>query len=243
LIRSWLEAPIVEQDQDGKPKVSRPKQGTPQGGVISPLLANLYLHWFDVRFQRPGGPGRWAGAQLVRYADDFVILARYQGQRLQEWVERTVEDWLGLRINREKTRVVNLNEPGASLDFLGYTFRYYLDPSVPQGRLVHGRGTRYLNVAPSKAALKRERVKLRALIGPAAGYVPVRTLIREANQHLRGWAGYFGYGYPRQAFRAINWYVRERLTAHLRRRSQRRYRVPHGSSVYEHLRQQGLVYL
>jgi len=203
--------------------------------VISPLLANLYLHWFDVRFQRPGGPGVWAGAHLVRYADDFVILARYQGQRLREWVERTIEEWLGLRINREKTRVVDLKAPGASLDFLGYTFRYHLD--------LHGRGTRYLNVGPSKGALKRERAKLRGLIGPAAGYVPVQTLIQEVNQHLRGWAGYFGYGYPRQAFRAINGYVRERLAGHLRRRSQRRYRAPQGVSLYEHLREQGLVYL
>jgi RNA-directed DNA polymerase len=235
LIRSWLEAPIVEQDAAGKPKVSRPKQGTPQGGVISPLLANLYLHWFDVVFQRPGGPGVWAGAQLVRYADDFVILARYQGQRLREWVEQTVEEWQGLRINREKTRVVDLKEPRASLDFLGYTFRYDLD--------LHGRGTRYLNVAPSKAALQRERAKLRALTGPAAGHVPVKTLIQELNQHLRGWAGYFGYGYPRQAYRGINRYVRERLAVHLRRRSQRRYRTPEGVSLYEHLRKQGLVYL
>jgi RNA-directed DNA polymerase len=158
-------------------------------------------------------------------------------------VERTIEAWLGLRINRDKTRVVDLKEPGASLDFLGYTFRYHRDPSVPQGRLVHGCGTRYLHVAPSKGALKRERAKLRALIGPAAGHVPVQTLIQELNQHLRGWAGYFGYGYPRQAFRAVNGYVRARLASHLRRRSQRRYRVPQGSSLYQHLQRQGLVYL
>ena len=235
LIRGWLSAPSVEQDGGGPPRVSRPKQGTPQGGVVSPLLANLYLHWFDVVFQRPGGPGQWAGAHLVRYADDFVILARQQTPRLQAWVEQTVEDWLGLRINRDKTRVVKLEEPGASLDFLGYTLRYYRD--------LHGRGTRYLNVAPSKGALQRERAKLRALIGPAAGHVPVATLLQAVNQHLRGWAGYFGYGYPRQAFRAINGYVRVRLAAHLRRRSQRRYRAPQGVSLYQHLRQQGLVYL
>ena len=74
LIRMWLECPIVETDERGGTKITRSKQGTPQGGVISPLLANLYLHWFEKRFHSPDGPGRWANAKLVRYADDFVVL-------------------------------------------------------------------------------------------------------------------------------------------------------------------------
>src|SRR5258708_23919343 len=93
-------------------------------GVISPLLSNLYLHWFDKLFYRSDGPAHWAGAKLVRYADDFVVLARYQGSRLMGWVESKLEGWLELEINRDKTRVVNLKEKGASLDFLGFTFRY-----------------------------------------------------------------------------------------------------------------------
>ncbi len=77
LIRMWLETPVVERpEQGGPPKVSRSKQGTPQGGVISPLLANLYLHWFDKVFHGSQGPAQWAKAKLVRYADDFVVLAR-----------------------------------------------------------------------------------------------------------------------------------------------------------------------
>src|SRR6266545_6758490 len=108
LLRLWLTAPVEERDDDGRPRRQRPTQGTPQGGVISPLLANLYLHWFDVVFHRGSGPGTWAQARLVRYADDFVILARSVGSRLTAWVERTVEDWLGLRINRTKTRVIRL---------------------------------------------------------------------------------------------------------------------------------------
>ena len=82
LIRSWLEAPIVETDDQGRTTVHRSKQGSPQGGVISPLLANVYLHWFEHLFHRPEGPGVWAKAHLVRYADDFVILARYQTRQL-----------------------------------------------------------------------------------------------------------------------------------------------------------------
>ena len=82
LIRMWLEAVVVE-DGDGPndpPKVSRPDQGTPQGGVVSPLLANLYLHWFDKEFHRHDGPYHWANARMVRYADDFVIMATVRGR-------------------------------------------------------------------------------------------------------------------------------------------------------------------
>lgn len=123
LIRLWLEAKVIEPDEGGPGRINR--RGTPQGGVISPLLANLFLHWFDIHFHREGG--RWAGAKLVRYADDFVVLARYQGERLQASIEGFIEGRMGLTINREKTRVVKLNEEGASLEFLGYTFRYDRD--------------------------------------------------------------------------------------------------------------------
>ena len=80
LIRLWLNAAVVESDDDGKPKMSRSDgKGTPQGGVISPLLANIYLHCLDRRFHGPSGPARWANARLIRYADDFVILAQVSG--------------------------------------------------------------------------------------------------------------------------------------------------------------------
>jgi RNA-directed DNA polymerase len=118
----WLNAPVEDRDEDGRHSISRSKQGTPQGGVISPLLANLYLHWFDEVFHRESGPGKWAKARLVRYADDFVIMARYVGPQITGWVERTVEGWLGLTINREKTRVVSVTRTsGGRLDFVGYT--------------------------------------------------------------------------------------------------------------------------
>lgn len=119
----WLETPVVEKGEDGKPDTwSRTQgKGTPQGGVISPLLSNLYLHWFDKQFHRNAGPAHGANARLVRYADDFVVLARYQADKLRNWIESTLEGWLGLQINRDKTRVVNLWQTGAKLDFLGYT--------------------------------------------------------------------------------------------------------------------------
>lgn len=232
LIRMWLDAPVVETDEQGHRKVTRPKQGTPQGGVISPLLANIYLHWFEVAFHRPDGPAHWAKAKIVRYADDFVILARYQGRRLIEWVETMLEGRFKLTINRQKTRVVNLNEPGSSLDFLGFTFRYDRD--------LQGRPHRYLNVSPSKKALARARDKLRDLTSSRRCFMPITDMIGEMNCWMRGWSAYFRHGYPRKAFREVNYFAVQRLTCHLKRRSQRPFRPPDGRSFYAHLHALGL---
>ena len=237
LIRMWLETPVAEPGgEGGEPaKWSRPQKGTPQGGVISPLLANLYLHWFDKVFNGPDGPAQWANARLVRYADDFVVLARYQGEKLTGFIESKIETWLDLEINREKTKVVNLSEKGESLDFLGYTFRYDDD--------LKGRGWQYLNVFPSEKALKREREKLHEMTDHRQCYKPIPELVEELNLQLKGWANYFSFGYPREAFREINAYVRYRLEQHLRRRSQRPFRPPEGVSFYDHFKKLGLVYL
>jgi len=109
LIRMWLNAPLIEEDERGERQPPRKNgQGTPQGGAISPLLANLYLHWFDVKFHRQSGPAQWAGAKLVRYADDFVVMARYQGRRIDEWIKLELEEWMGLELNREKTGIVRV---------------------------------------------------------------------------------------------------------------------------------------
>lgn len=231
LINMWLKAP-VEEEGGGK---TRPRKGTPQGGVISPLLSNLYLHWFDKVFYGLDGPANWAKAHLVRYADDFVVLARYPGKRLDDWIESKIETWMGLEINHEKTRTVDLREEGASLDFLGFTFRWDRD--------LKGRNHRYLNVFPSEKVLARERDRLREMTDRRQCFKPVPLLIAELNQHLRGWHNYFKYGYPKKAFREINWFVQSRLDVHLRRRSQRPFRPPKGRTMYEHLAQLGLVKL
>lgn len=227
LLRSWLEAPIMERDDEGRPTVHRSERGTPQGGVLSPLLANIYLHWFEVLFHRPEGPATWAKAKLVRYADDFVILARYQTRRLTEWVERLLEGRFKLTVNREKTRVVRLHEPQASLDFLGFTFRYDRD--------LHGSDRRYLNVFPSNKALARLRDKVRLLTAPSRCFQPLPEMIGEVRRLLRGWKAYFAHGYPRVPFRKVNKFVQDRLIRHLHRRSQRPFRKPEGTSHYAHL--------
>lgn len=230
LLRLWLQAPVADAGQPPR----RSRRGTPQGGVISPLLANVYLHWFDVFFHAVAGPARWAKAQLVRYADDLVILARYIGPALQGWIERTLEARMGLQVNRAKTQVVALQTDGGSIDFLGFTVRYAR--SRRDGRA-------YLQVAPSRKALVRERARLRELTSSRWCWQPVPDLIRTLNRHLAGWANYFRFGQSRVAFRAINCAVQTRLRAHLGRRSQRPYRLPQGTSYYRPLADLGLVYL
>jgi len=236
LIKMWLQAIVVERSGSGGgggagSRWSRSKKGTPQGGVISPLLANIYLHWFDEMFHRASGPAQWANAKLVRYADDLVVLARYQSSKLTGFIESKLEGWLGLELNREKTRVVKLNEKGASLDFLGFTFRY-------DRRLV-GTG-KYLNVVPSKKSLLRRREAIRKMTGKEMCFKPIPDLIAEMNRSLRGWSNYFRFGYPQKSFRAINWYVRQRMTIHLRRRSQRPYKTG-GRTYYAELSRLGLL--
>jgi RNA-directed DNA polymerase len=235
LIRMWLESPVVETDESGQSKASRPKQGTPQGGVISPLLANLYLHWFEKQHGRKDGPGTWANSKLVRYADDFVVLARYQSSQLVNWIERLLEERFRLTINREKTRIVKMREPGENLTFLGFTMRYARD--------LHGRDHRYLQVMPSKKALTRARDKIRDLTGPQRCFVPIPELIQEINHWLMSWSRYYRYGYPRWEFRKLNWYVGVRLKRHLQRRSQRPFRTAEGQTFYAKLQSLGLRFL
>lgn len=236
LVRQWMQSPVVEEDEKGGRTITKPTRGTPQGGVVSPLLANLYLHDLDQSFhEAPGGPYRIANARLVRYADDFVVQARWMGPRIIGWLEKKLEGDLGLTINRDKTGIVRMNEAGASLNFLGFTLRYDQD--------LQGRNWRYLNVAPSKKALAKLRDTIRKKT--RSGYKkPLRAAVAEVNEVLRGWAAYFNYGYPREAFRDVNHFVRCRFRRFLRNRSQRRSKpFRDGETLYAGLRRHGLIYL
>lgn len=232
LIQVWLKSPVVETDDEGRTKTTRPRQGTPQGGVISPLLANVYLHWFEKAFYGPQGPAGWADARMIRYADDFVILAPRMSSQLIEWVQTQLEGRFRLTINRSKTRTVDLKQPSASVDFLGFTFRYDRD--------LFGRGGRYLNVFPSKRSLTRFRDRVRELTASRRGLVPVETLVRDVSRYLAGWGRYFAHGYPRRTFNRADSFVLQRLTRHLQRRSQRPFRPPEGRTFLAHLQVCGL---
>jgi len=232
LLRLFLRAPV----QDGKGPPRRTTSGTPQGGVISPLLANAFLHWFDRSFFARSGPATWAKARLVRYADDFVVMARYISERLVEHIEEKIEGRLGLKLNREKTQILQLRDEGSVLDFLGYRFRW----SRSHRR---GGGPRYWRVEASPAAQKRMRDKIREATGPQYGFMPVKDVVRRVNAKLRGWLGYFSKGHPANARWDLVRFAEERVVRHLRRRSQRPYRPPKGVRFHQHVHDLGLLAL
>lgn len=231
LIRLILRAPIV----DGKGPPRRPESGTPQGGIISPLLANAFLHWFDRAFFSQGGPATWARARLVRYADDFVVMARYIDHRITGFIEEKIEGRLGLVINRGKTRTLQMRDEDAVLEFLGYSFRHSRSHRP-------GGGPRYWRVEASKAAQKRARAKVRALTTARSCYIPIADVVNSVNRVVRGWCNYFSHGHPAKARWNLVRYAEERLVRHLRRRSQRPYRPPEGTSFYQHVHELGLMY-
>jgi RNA-directed DNA polymerase len=150
---------------------------------------------------------------------------------MDEWIINRLEDWLGLRINREKTSVVHLKQ-GESLEFLGFPFRYDRDRQ--------GRDHYYLNIVSSKKSLKKAREAIREKTGPRMCFNPTLTVVHELNTYLQGWGGYFGKGYPRKAFRDLGHYCRNRMVTHLNRRSQRKYNRPKGMSHYQYLQHSGL---
>lgn len=229
LIRAFLRAPI----QDGKGPPTRPTSGTPQGGVISPLLANSFLHWFDRSFFSKNGPATWAKARMVRYADDFVVMARYIDCRITGFIEEKIEGRLGLVINREKTRVLQVQNEDAALDFLGYRFRYSRSHRK-------GGGPRYWRVEAAPKAQKRVREKVHDLTSARFCFVPIQDVVGNVNAAIRGWLSYFSKGHPAQARWDLVRYAESRLARHLRRRSQRPYRPPEGVDVYTHLHDLGL---
>lgn len=222
LIGLWLACEIIEKDGDPP---TRPRQGTPQGGVISPLLANIYLNWLDKLFFKADGPGDWANARLVRYADDFVICARYVGTRITKWLNDLMSR-MGLTLNQEKTTVVNLDQNHTAVDFLGFSLR--LAPSKFNDR-------KFCVVTPSPASVIRGMRQLSDLTDHRHAFKRSTVVVKEMNDFLHGWAGYFDYGYARTALRKIDWHARNSLTRHMKRRSQRPYRPPKGVSWYRHL--------
>jgi len=232
LIRLWLTCTVEEKDGNGHTRRMRPDKGTPQGGVLSPLLANIYLHQLDSAFEHDPGSPRWfANARLVRYADDFVVMARFMGERIREWLEHRLESELELTINREKTKVVRMRRPSESLDFLGFTLRYDRDR--------YGRSQRYLNLFPASKPVERFKDKVRTLT--ESGFKrSLRDTLEQVNRLSRGWRQYFAVGYPRECFRDLNWFVLQRFKGFLRHRSQRKCKpLKDGESLYEGLRRLG----
>ena len=207
LIRLWLKAPIEERDADGTRRMSGGKsssRGTPQGGVASPLLANIYMNRF-LKHWRLTGRGEAFQAHVVSYADDFVILSRGRAAEALTWT-RAVMTRLGLSINEAKTSLKDARQE--RFDFLGYSFgpHYY-----------KANGRRYLGASPSKKSVHRLKTKVANLLTP--GHTEPWEEVRDTlNRSLRGWSNDFAYGTCRPAFRGMDQYVTERVRAFLARR-------------------------
>ncbi len=199
LLRLWLRAGVMAEGG-----VTRTVAGTPQGGVISPLLANIFLHVLDT-----GLTARQVG-ELVRYADDGVVLCRGERQaRAALDAVRDILTDLGLQLHPDKTKIVDLREGREGLDFLGCHFRARMS-----GRLWEQRGIirYYLQRWPAQAAMKRLRDKVRVRTGRnRVGVRDIRLVIEELNPILRGWGNYFRTGNAAIKFRQIDDYVVMRL--------------------------------
>lgn len=233
LIMMWLKSEVHEQNDKGKGiKITHPKTGCPQGGSISPLLSNIYLHWFDKSFQQTRS-AKTGIARLVRFADDFVILAGDIGTKCCRFVEEKME-CLGLTINKEKTKIVDLKQ-GDKLHFLGYVFQFHDD--------LKGRGHKYLHMGPSEKAIQKEIEIIREMTNKTYCNLPIPDLIGKINEQINGWKVYFSKGYPRMAYRKINRYARDSVRKHLHKRSQRHYKPPEGISYYKHIYELGLINL
>ena len=217
LIRQWLGVEVIERDRDGKENRSRQRQGTPQGGVISPLLANIYLHWLDRSFRSKTGPGKWADAKIVRYADDFVILMRRHPEKVMEWLSQLLEGRMGLVINQQKTTIRNVQLGGESLDFLGYTFAW-------EGWSRKWGKCPWLSMKPSRKAQERFRSQMRELTQRRYRARPIAVLVERVNAYLRGWRQYFGQGHRGTVFNNMNSFVYGRMLRQMKGRSQRHLR-------------------
>lgn len=207
LIKLWLKAPVEERDGDGTRRMTGGKnsrQGTPQGGVVSPLLANLYMNRF-LKHWRGTGRGRTYQAHVVAYADDFVILSRGHAAEALGWT-RSVMTRLGLALNETKTVLRDARRE--RFDFLGYSFgphRYRKD------------GHWYLGASPSKKSVQRLKAKVGDLLVP--GNMGTWPDVRDQlNRLLQGWSGYFHYGTRTQAYRAVDNHVYEKVRKFLVRR-------------------------
>lgn len=210
LIKMWLKAPIYE---DGKMSGGKKnKRGTPQGGVISPLLANIYLHLLDKAVKRVGGLFWKAGIRIVRYADDFVLMGKSITKRVVVYLYGMMER-MKLKINEEKSRTVRAKEE--PFDFLGFTFRYDKD--------IRGRTKRYWNICPSRKSEKKIREKLNEKL-KSSGHLSAETLVEKLNQILRGWLNYFTVptlSYVRKAKRNLRYYLMDKIYRYYQRKSQR----------------------
>ena len=207
LIKMWLKTPVEERDERGNRRMSGGKRstcGTPQGGVASPMLANVYMNRF-LKYWRTSGRDRAYRAHVVSYADDFVILSCGHAEEARTWTGQVMTK-LGLTLNEEKTSVRNARKE--RFDFLGYTFGSHL---------YWGNGQWYLGASPSKKSVQRLKQKVGEILVPG-NHAPWPAVRNRLNSLLRGWSSYFSYGTRRKAYRTADNYVYHSVRSFLKRR-------------------------
>jgi RNA-directed DNA polymerase len=206
LIQMWLKVAVEVRDKQGKKRLTGGRgndRGTPQGGVISPLLANLYINRM-LKGWKQTGRGEQFQAQIVSYADDFVILSRGKAKEALGWARGTLTR-LGLTLNEQKTSIRNARKE--RFDFLGYTFGPHFSKRLRR---------EYLGCSPSKKSVNRIKQSVGEHLKP--GVAPWEEVRDRLNQKLRGRKAYFGLGSPTKAFEVVDEHVEERVRNFLRRR-------------------------
>jgi RNA-directed DNA polymerase len=205
LIKMWLKAPIVEERGDGKKEYKGNDKGTPQGGIVSPLLANIYLNVLDTIWKIEKVQER-LGARLVRYADDCVALCKGNADQILKGIKAGL-DSLGLTLNEEKTRVVDAQYE--RFDFMG--FNIGMRKGVRTGQV-------FPLVVPSKKALKHIRAEIKQLTTERYSATPTEIVIQRVNEVVRGWVGYFYYGNCTKSMSYLRQYLVRRMRIYLCRK-------------------------
>jgi group II intron reverse transcriptase/maturase len=227
LLRAMLRAGVM---QDGA--VMRNSAGTPQGGVLSPCLANVYLHRLDRQWADRG-----CGV-LVRYADDLLALchSRQEAERALAALTELLAE-LGLELKQAKTRIVHLEEGGEGLDFLGFQHRWV------RGNTPRSRHLCFLARWPSRQAMQHARDRIREITDRSRLLVPVDEIVQDVNRFLRGWAGYFRYGNSARQFNNIDLYAVNRLARFVAKRHKRSWRYGWQAVAYRSPDRLGLINL
>ena len=220
LINKWLKAPIYE---NGQYKSGKGGTGTPQGGVISPLLANVYLHLIDRIVNSASSLFGKLGIEIVRYADDFVLMGRTLPTETVEKLKSLLSR-MGLSLNETKTRQINARNE--SFNFLGFTIRYDND--------IKGRSNKYWNIMPSQKSEKKIRGKVGDYL-KTHGHYKAKDVAAGLNTIVRGWLNYFeikGVSYPAMSKRRLRLYLSNSLYRYYNRKSQRKCRL-YGQKAFE----------
>jgi RNA-directed DNA polymerase len=227
LLRAMLRAGVMEDRA-----VRRSDAGTPQGGVISPCLCNVYLHRLDRQWAERGH------GVLVRYADDVVVMCRSRAEAERALAAlRAILSELGLTLKDAKTRIVELREGGEGLDFLGFHHRW-VQGNTPASRHLH-----FLARWPSRQAMQHARDRVREITDRRRLLVPVDVVVQDVNRFLRGWAGYFRYGNSARQFTSINRYALNRLSRFVAKRHKRNWRYGLRAVAYQSQDRLGLINL